>query len=149
MPETRESLQDILSDATPRFSDWLDRPDDEASRGLNEVRQRLEALKGPLGASASAALRELAVAETVIRRSRQHQIAVEICKSLREIGIRLEPGAPLKRQPRKRSKPPAPRAEAAAAAQPAGEGSPPSASTSEPKGESEPRGVLSRLRTAR
>ena len=149
MREHRESLQDILSDVTPRLSEWLDRPDDEASLGLQELRTRLDALKGTIGGAATAALKELAGAEKTIRASRQREAADAIALAVRELGINLEAKAPLKRSARKRSKPPVPRAEAAAAAQPVGEGSPPPGSTSDPNGESEPRGVLSRLRTAR
>ena len=94
MPET---IQTIAADLTKRVGEWLSQPD-EASAGLSELRERLEALRGTIGAGAATdALRALSGSEKTIRSSRQREAAVAISAALRELGIRVEPGAPLKR----------------------------------------------------
>lgn len=104
MPETLDS---ITADLSKRVAVWLEQPD-EASLGLQELRERLGALRSTLGATAtSGALRELSGAEKSIRSSRQREATEAIASACRELGIILEAKAPLKRAPRKRSPRPA------------------------------------------
>lgn len=119
-----ESIQTIATDFTRRVGKWLSQPD-EASTGLTELRDRLEALRGTIGsAAASEALKSLQGAERTIQTSRQKEAATVIAASLRELGIRVEPGAPLKRTPRKKAaKPAAPQEAEQASAPSMGEGS--------------------------
>ncbi len=101
MPDT--ALGPITATLTRQLDTWLQEPD-EATNGLQELRERLGALKGTIGPRAtSEALRALSGSEKSIRASRQRQAAEAIARACRELGIILEPKAPLKRQPRKRT----------------------------------------------
>ncbi len=104
MPET---IQQISAALVQQLGTWLEEPD-EAVAGLTELRERLGALRGTIGAGAATeALRALSGSEKSIRASRQREAADAIARACRELGIRLEPGAPLKRTPRKKSAKPA------------------------------------------
>ena len=62
-----ETIQQISAALATRLGTWLEQPD-EASSGLQELRERLGALRGTIGARATtAALRELAGAGKSIR----------------------------------------------------------------------------------
>ena len=143
MPET---IQDITADLVRRLGGWLEQPD-EASAGLQELRERLDALKGTLGGAAtSEALRALSGSEKSIRASRQREAANAIAAAVRELGVNLEAKAPLKRAPRKKAaaKPPAETAPQTPA--PVGEGGPSNPPASETPRERS--GLLGRLRSA-
>lgn len=142
-----ETIQQISADLAQRLGAWLEQPDD-ASAGLQELRERLGALRGTLGASAtSGALRELSGAEKSIKATRQREAADAIAAACRELGIRLEPGAPLKRV-RKRAAKPASSPALAAAEPAAGEGGTASTTAATDGGSRERSGLLSRLGTA-
>lgn len=86
---------------------WLEEPS-EASRGLQELRERLQDLGGTIGAPAkNEALRALSGSEKSLRASRQREAAEAIAAACREVGVILEAKAPLKRQSRKRIAKPA------------------------------------------
>jgi len=103
MPET---IQTIAADLTRRVGEWVSQPD-EATAGLTELRERLDALRGAIGGgAASEALKALSGSEKAIQDSRKKEAATVIAAALRELGIRVEPGAPLKRIPRKKASQP-------------------------------------------
>ena len=142
MPQT---IQQIAGDLAQRLAAWLEQPD-EAFLGLQELRERLGALRGSLGVPAtSGALRELSGAERSIRASRQREAADAIAAACRELGVILEPKAPLKRAPRRKVAKPSP-TPAPVAAGAVVEGTPASAHTTEPARERD--GLLPRLRAA-
>ena len=91
-------IDQISSDLHDDVEGWLNAPD-EASAGLQELRERLQTLAGTIGAGAkNDALRALAGSEKDIRRSRQRAAADAIAAALRPLGVILLPGAPPKRQ---------------------------------------------------
>lgn len=99
MPET---IQQIASTLAQQIEAWLKRPD-EASLGLQELRERLGALRGSIGAGATSdALRAISGVDRNIRATRQRQAADAIAAACREVGVILEPRPPLKRAPRKK-----------------------------------------------
>lgn len=100
-----ETIQTIAADLTRRVGEWASQPD-EATAGLTELRERLDALRGAIGGgAASEALKALSGSEKAIQDSRKKEAATVIAASLRELGIRLDPGAPLKRVRRAPAKP--------------------------------------------
>ena len=93
-----ETIDQIASDLRSRVEGWLNAPD-EASAGLDELRERLQALGATIGTSAkNDALRALAGSEKDIRRSRQREAADTIAAALRPLGVVLVAQAPPKRQ---------------------------------------------------
>ena len=138
-----ETIQQISADLAQRLRAWLEQPD-EATAGLQELQERLEALRSSLGARAVAeASRALSGSSRTIRAIRQRKAADTIAAACRELGIILEPKAPLKRAPRKKANKPAP---TPTPAQPVGEGTP--AIAPETQAPRERGGLLSKLRTA-
>ena len=100
-----ESIQEIAASLARRLETWLEAPN-EATTGLDELRKRIEALRGSIGAGAtSEALRALSSSEKSIRATRQREAADAIASACRELGVVLSPGAPLKRTRRKRKGP--------------------------------------------
>ncbi len=91
-------LNQIARELAERLGTWLDTPDD-ASKGLDELRGKLQALGGTIGKKAAAdALKALQSSEKDIRRSRQREAADALAAALRPLGIVLVAQAPPKRQ---------------------------------------------------
>lgn len=142
-------LEQIATELRQRLETWLDTPD-ETTEGVQELRERLDALKATIGAkAASEALRSLRGADQNARRAKCRAAADAIAAATRPLNIVLEARAPLQRQKRKPSS-----AKPAAGAQPGQQASAPetnpqpvdaSASGREPAtDESKPRGFLRR-----
>lgn len=110
-----DGLEQIVEDLSRRLGAWVPQLDGEASR-LQALQESVDAHADLLGATAR---RELSSA---LRGARENVLAVRrrmaaeaIAKACREHLIRLDPGRPLQRKPRKNSLPKkpdsAPRAE--------------------------------------
>ena len=104
----KRRLEEITGTLKADLGRWLEE-DDEASRGLQELQGRLESLRPALGARAvAAASRALCGSTRSIRASRQREAADAIAAACRELGVILEPKAPLKRAPRRKAAKPEP-----------------------------------------
>lgn len=102
------NLEQISTELHQRLETWLKTPD-EASRGLEELRERLQALGASLGTGAKKdALRALAGSEKDIQRSRQREAAEAIAAALRPLGVVLVAQAPPKRMRKAKAEAPAP-----------------------------------------
>jgi hypothetical protein len=92
------TLEQIARELAEQLEAWLDAPN-SASEGLDELRNKLQALGGIIGKkAASDALRALHGSERDIRRSRQREAADRLVEVGRPLGIPLVAGMPLKRQ---------------------------------------------------
>ena len=102
------NLTDITSCLVRDLEAWLNSPS-EASQDVQSLKERLEDLKGALGAKAvSSALKSLRHADRNLLRSRQREAAVSLVEACKRLGIPLVAGTPPKRR-RKSAKPaPAP-----------------------------------------
>ena len=96
-----DTLDQLLADLVPRVESFINSPN-EASRGLEELRERLQALGGSIGAGAkNDALKALAGSERDIKRARQREAADAIAAAMRPLGVILVAQAPPQRQRRK------------------------------------------------
>lgn len=99
------SLEDALRPAVREVERWLGQPCD-ASRGLEELQQRIRLLAGVIGASAKReALKALASSEDEIRRQRLCEVAEAIVTATKPLGIPLRVASLRRRRPRRSAKP--------------------------------------------
>lgn len=99
-------LEEITGRLKAEVGEWLDQQEG-ALLELQELEERLEGLRPSLGAKAVAdASRALSGSKTAIRRTRMREAGEAIAECLRELGIRVEPGAPMKRVRRKKAERP-------------------------------------------
>tara|TARA_R110002072_G_scaffold9641_1_gene46506 strand:- start:488 stop:841 length:354 start_codon:yes stop_codon:yes gene_type:complete len=104
-----ESLTAITERLAKDIENWLGLPS-EGSAKITELRSQIDALKDTLSGEALKAMHKgLREAEAGVKTERQKAAAEAISAAVRELGIRLDPGAPMKRTPRKKKA--APRAE--------------------------------------
>ena len=106
-----ETIDQIASRLHGQVEAWLN-SSDEASAGLDELRERLQALGATIGTSAkNEALRALQGSERDIQRSRQKAAAVAIAAALKPLGVNLRAEAPPLRKRSRKAKPEASTAE--------------------------------------
>lgn len=123
-----EGLEQIVDDFSRRLGAWLPQLDGDARR-LQALQESVEAHADLLGATARRELSSaLGGARDNVLAVRRRMAAEAIAKACREHLIRLEPGRPLQRKPRKKSSPKKPDSTSKAvlprdgARQPQGEG---------------------------
>lgn len=101
-------IEQIAAELRQQLETWLNTPD-EASRGLEALRERLQALGATIGTGAKRdALKALAGSEKDIQRSRQRQAADCLAAAVRPLGVVLVAQAPPKRMRKAKAGAPAP-----------------------------------------
>ena len=96
-------IEQIAAELRQRLETWLDTPD-ETTEGVQELRERLKALKATIGAkAASELLKSLRGADQNARRAKCRTAADAIAAATRPLNVVLEARAPLQRQKRKPS----------------------------------------------
>lgn len=101
------NIEQIATELRQRLETWLQQPD-EATQGVQDLRERLELLKGTIGPkAASEALKSLRGAERNAKRVKCRRAADLLAVTCRPLNIVLEARAPLQRRSRKASTKPA------------------------------------------
>ena len=101
-------MEDTLSPIVERFAReleaWIESPS-ESSGQIEALRSQIEGLKGTLSGEALKTMQKaLKDAEAGVKKQRQKSAGQAIASRMRELGIRLEAGAPMKRRgPRKKA----------------------------------------------
>ncbi|MEO1716169.1 MAG: hypothetical protein AAFR76_03565 [Planctomycetota bacterium] len=98
-----QKLAEITARLTADLEAWLASPSGSSAK-IAELSSQVEALKATLSGDALKAMKKgLREAEQGVKTERQKAAAEAVSEALRAIGIRLEPGTPLKRVRKKKA----------------------------------------------
>lgn len=96
-------LAEITDRLTADLEAWLASPSGSSAK-IAELRTQIEALKDTLSGDALKAMKKgLREAEQGVKSERQRAAAEAVSEALKGIGIRVEPGAPMKRVRKKKA----------------------------------------------